>query len=47
MHSIPNSPEYFDAIVTGSDVTKSKPDPESYIIGAERIGCNPGGLFCI
>ena len=41
----PELPEYFDAIVTGSDVTKSKPDPESYIIGAERIGCNPEDCF--
>lgn len=28
----------FDCLVTGSEVTKSKPDPEGYLLGADRIG---------
>ncbi len=32
---------YFDAIITGSDVTKSKPDPQGYLMAAERININP------
>lgn len=33
--------ERFDAIVTGSMVVKSKPDPEGYNLAAKLIGCNP------
>lgn len=33
--------QYFNAIITGSDVTKSKPHPQGYLMAAERIGCNP------
>ena len=32
---------YFNAIITGSDVTKSKPDPQGYLMAAERININP------
>lgn len=32
---------YFSAIITGSDVTKSKPDPQGYLLAAKAIGCNP------
>ncbi len=31
---------HFDAIVTAADVTKSKPDPEPYITGAAKVGCD-------
>ena len=37
--------QYFDTIITGSDVTKSKPDPQGYLIAANRIGCNPNDCF--
>lgn len=30
--------ELFDAIVTGHDITKAKPDPEIFLLGAERLG---------
>lgn len=33
--------QYFNAIITGSDVTKSKPHPQGYLMAADRIGCNP------
>lgn len=32
---------YFSTIITGSDVTKSKPDPQGYLLAAKAIGCNP------
>ncbi|HET8737474.1 MAG TPA: beta-phosphoglucomutase [Pricia sp.] len=32
---------YFEAIVDGTDVTKAKPDPEVFLIAAERMGANP------
>ena len=37
--------QYFDAIITGSDVTESKPHPQGYLMAAERIGCNPQGCY--
>ena len=33
--------EYFDAMVNPADITKSKPDPEIYIRGAEVLGLSP------
>lgn len=37
--------EYFDAIVDGNDVSKAKPDPEVFLIGAEKVNVNP--LECV
>ena len=34
--------ERFDAVVTGSDVTHGKPDPQVFLIAAERLGLAPG-----
>jgi len=31
----------FDAIVTGDDVTASKPNPQVFLLAAEKIGCKP------
>ena len=33
--------EYFDAIVDGNDVSKAKPDPEVFLLGAERTNSKP------
>lgn len=33
--------DYFDAIITGTDVEKGKPDPEVYLKAAERLGTVP------
>lgn len=38
---IPDIKQYFKAIVTGDDVTASKPDPEGYILAARRLGVDP------
>ncbi|MFT6794959.1 MAG: beta-phosphoglucomutase [Maribacter sp.] len=32
---------YFDAIVDGNNVTKAKPDPEVFLIAANKLGVNP------
>lgn len=37
--------EYFDAIVDGNDVSKAKPDPEVFLIGAQKVNSNP--LECV
>lgn len=34
-------PETFDAVITGSDVTRHKPDPQCFLLAAERIGAAP------
>lgn len=31
---------YFDAIIDGNKVTKAKPDPEVFLLGAEELGLN-------
>ncbi|MGE0598707.1 MAG: HAD family hydrolase [Dehalococcoidia bacterium] len=31
----------FDALVTGSEVTNGKPDPEIYLLAAEKLGIDP------
>ncbi|MEN6641564.1 MAG: HAD family phosphatase [Armatimonadia bacterium] len=33
--------EWFDAVITGDDVTKKKPDPQIYLLTAERLGVAP------
>lgn len=33
--------EWFDAVITGDDVTKKKPDPQIYLLTAERLGLDP------
>lgn len=37
----PDFKSHFDAVVTAADVTRSKPDPEPYLIGAAKAGCDP------
>jgi beta-phosphoglucomutase len=32
---------YFDAIVDGNNVTKAKPDPEVFLIAADKLGVSP------
>lgn len=32
---------FFDAVVDGNDITNSKPDPEVFILAAERLGIRP------
>jgi len=33
--------QYFDLAITGSDVKNKKPDPEAYLVAAERLGVSP------
>lgn len=32
---------FFDAVVDGNDVSKAKPDPEVFLIGAEKVNAKP------
>ena len=33
--------DYFDAVADGNDLTKSKPDPQVFLLAAERLGVVP------
>ena len=33
--------KYFDAIISSSDVKNNKPNPDSYLLGAEKLGVKP------
>ncbi|MDE6271276.1 MAG: HAD family phosphatase, partial [Muribaculaceae bacterium] len=35
---LPGFEDYFDTVITDSDVTHSKPDPEAYRLAASRLG---------
>lgn len=41
----PNLKEYFTAIIDASMVTRSKPDPQGYLLGAEKLGAEPENCF--
>ena len=38
---------YFDAVVTGDEVQKAKPDPEAYLKASRKLGQNPAECFVI
>lgn len=40
-------PHYFDAVVTGDEVTHNKPHPESYLRAAALLGVEPGRCVAI
>lgn len=33
--------DLFDTVVTGNDITKAKPDPQIFLLAAERLGIHP------
>ena len=37
----------FEAMVTGDEVRRGKPDPEAYLLAAERLGVEPGRCLAI
>lgn len=36
---------YFEAVVSGEDVSRGKPDPEAFLIAAERLGLSPADCY--
>lgn len=38
---------HFDATVTGADVTRGKPDPQVFLIAAERLGVTPANCAVV
>lgn len=41
------TPEFFGAVVTGSDVTRQKPHPDIFLKGAEKLGTEPSACVVI
>lgn len=39
--------QYFDTIITGEDITKGKPDPEPFLLTAEKLGLDPAECIVI
>lgn len=39
--------DFFGAVITGSDVTKNKPDPEVFLLGASRLGVSQEACIVI
>ncbi len=42
-----NLRQYFDAVVDGNDITHSKPDPEVFLLAAQRLGLPPANCLVI
>lgn len=40
-------PDDFDAVLTGSDTEKKKPDPEIYLLAAKAVGIEPSGCIVV
>lgn len=38
---------YFDAVASGNDITRSKPDPEVFLVAAARLGLAPGDCLVV
>ncbi len=39
--------DYFDGIVTGDDITRNKPDPDIYLLAAQRLGIPPADCLAL
>ena len=46
--SVPrNFLQQFDAVITGDQVTRGKPNPESYLLGAKHLGLQPDECIAV
>lgn len=41
----PELEKYFKVVITDRQVTKSKPDPQGYLLAAEKLGCDPADCY--
>ena len=39
--------DYFDEVITGDMVTKSKPEPEIFVLACEKLGVSPSRAYAI
>jgi HAD superfamily hydrolase (TIGR01509 family) len=47
LHEMGLPPDDFDAIVTGNDVQRKKPDPQIFLLAAERLKLEPANCLVI
>ncbi len=47
LRSLGLDPDFFDVVLTGSDMTRKKPFPDIYLLAAERIGVKPGDCLVV
>ena len=38
---------YFDVLVSGDEVSRGKPDPDIFLLAAERLGLAPGDCYVL
>jgi len=36
---------YFDAVVSGEDVSRGKPEPDIFLLAAQKLGCSPESCY--
>ncbi len=41
----PGFADYFKVVITDSQVTRSKPDPQGYLLAAGKLGCDPADCY--
>ncbi|MFI5317495.1 MAG: HAD family hydrolase [Myxococcota bacterium] len=46
-HAATDARRYFDFVLTGADFTRFKPDPEPYLMAAERLGLAPADCLVV
>ncbi|HTO08318.1 MAG TPA: HAD family phosphatase, partial [Myxococcota bacterium] len=46
-HARTGARRFFEFVLTGADYTRSKPDPEPYLLAAERIGVAPADCLAV
>jgi HAD superfamily hydrolase (TIGR01509 family) len=46
-HAATGARRYFDFVLTGADFTRFKPDPQPYLMAAERLGLAPADCLVI
>lgn len=46
-HNLPGLKAYFHTIIDGEAVTRSKPDPEGYLLAAARLGLDPSHCIVV
>lgn len=42
---LPNLKGYFEAVIDASMISRSKPDPEGYLLAAKTLGCRPEDCY--
>ena len=47
LRAIEREKSFFDAVISGSCVKRNKPDPEVFLLGAEKLGCKSADCIVV